>query len=557
VIRRRLRAVWLVVISWGLAFLVALDAGAATAADSAGEAIYLRGVLDSGAPVQATRPATATRVKGEQAACVNCHQRSGMGTTEGNALYLTVPPVTGAYLFHARGATSSEPVLPYLEWMHGNRDPYTDATLARAIREGVDSNGRALGHLMPRYALGDADMASLISYLRRLGSRPSPGVTDQVLHFATIITPGTDARRREAMIEVMEKYFEEKNKFPIGNSAQLRTSGKTEYAKSMFMSHRLWKLHVWDLSGPASTWKDQLAEKLAREPVLAVVSGLGNANWAPVQEFCDDQGLPCLFPNVDAPIDDERFYYSLFFSRGLPLEAALIAGAIADHLPGGEAPKSVVQFFRDGDSGAAAAAALSRELEGHGIAVSSVVLPAGQGGGVAEALRAADRSVPWVLWLRSPDLAALGNADAAPATVYVSGLMGGLENAALRDDWKPRVRMAYPFELPERRAVRLRYPENWFAIRKIAIIDEPMQVDTYLACGMLAETLSHMADNFSQALLVEMLQTAIEKRLFNTGYYPHLTLGRNQHFASKGGYMVRFADARGPRLIADGGWVVP
>jgi hypothetical protein len=27
---------------------------------------------------------------------------------------------------------------------------------------------------------------------------------------------------------------------------------------------------------------------------------------------------------------------------------------------------------------------------------------------------------------------------------------------------------------------------------------EPVQASTYLACGLLAETLSHMADNFSQ-----------------------------------------------------------
>ena len=35
---------------------------------------------------------------------------------------------------------------------------YTEATLARAIREGIDADGRALTFLMPRFALGDADM---------------------------------------------------------------------------------------------------------------------------------------------------------------------------------------------------------------------------------------------------------------------------------------------------------------------------------------------------------------------------------------------------------------
>ena len=235
-----------------------------------------------------------------------------------------------------------------------------------------------------------------------------------------------------------------------------------------------------------------------------------------------------------------------------------MASAITRRAPGAAAPPAVIQVYRAGDSGEAGATALSAELAARGVQVRSIVLPAGASGpGLAAALQAGDRSVPWVLWLRAPDLAALGAAGEAPATVYVSGLMGGLENAPLPEQWKPQVRMAYPFELPERRSIRLRYPENWFAIRKIDIVDEPMQVNTYLACGMLAETLSHMADNFSQALLVEMLQASIERRLFNTGYYPHLTLGRNQHFASKGGYMVRFADARGSRLVADGGWTVP
>lgn len=538
--------------------LAACSVQASTAQDGIGEAIYRHGTLSSGVPVEAVRPGSASAVIGAQAACVTCHQRSGLGTAEGYALYLTVPPITGAYLFHARSATHSEPDLPYVEWMHSNRDPYTDASLARAIRDGVDSNGRALGYLMPRYSLSDGDMAALISYLKNLGSLPSPGVTSETLHFATIITPGTDVRRRRAMIDVMEKYFSDKNTFPIGNSAQLRTSGRTEYAKSMFMSHRLWKLHIWELNGPPSTWKQQLEQDFVRDPVLAVVSGLGGSNWEPVQDFCETRGLPCLFPNVEVPVDDERYYFSLFFSRGLPLEAALISNAIAGRAPGEASAPSVLQIYRAGDSGEAAAAALAQELAPQGVQSKLLVLPAGaSASGIAEVLRSADRSVPWVLWLRSADLAALGDAAAAPATVYVSGLMGGLENAAVPDAWKPHVRMAYPFELPERRAIRLRYPRNWFAIRNIDVVDEPMQVDTYLACGLLAETLSHMADNFSQPLLIEMLQAQIEKRLFNTGYYPRLALGQNQHFASKGGYVVHYADTKGTRLVADGDWIAP
>ena len=526
---------------------------------AAGEAIYLRGVLRSGEPLEAAGKFEGVpSVKGADAACVNCHQRSGLGTSEGYNLYLTVPPITGLYLFHARGATSNEPVLPYLEWMHGNRDPYTEATLARAIRDGVDSQGRPLSPLMPRYALGDADMTALTEYLKQLDVRQNPGVTDTVLHFATIITPDADPAKARAVLDVMQRYFADKNLFPIGASRNMRTSGRTEYAKSMFMSHRLWELHVWELTGPASTWQAQLEQKLAREPVLAVVSGLGGSNWAPVHAFCEKAALPCLFPNADVPVDDNRDFYPLYFSKGVLLEAELIETAINDGRSGGDSPISVRQIYRSGDSGEAAANALAAQLKTRGITVSSRALgtdPAGRD--LADALRDSGMGEVLVLWLRPQDIAALGEAPAAPAKIFMSGLMGGLEHAPLPDSWRKRVRMAYPFDLPEGRRLRMQYALSWFSIKHIPIVDEQVQTDTYIACGLLAETLSHMADNLVQPFLIEMLQSAAERRLFNTGYYPHLVLGRNQHFASKGGYMVHFADSSGPRLVADSDWVIP
>ena len=384
-----------------------------------------------------------------------------------------------------------------------------------------------------------------------------PGVTDAVLHFATVITPDADPVKRRGMLDVMEKYFADKNRFPIGNSRNMRSSGKTEYAKSMFMSHRLWQLHVWELTGPASTWQSQLERRFAEQPVLAAVSGLGGSNWVPVHEFCEKAQLPCLFPNVDVPVDDSRAFYSLYFSKGVLLEAELIAKAISGPVPGG-ARVTVQQIYRAGDSGEAAATALAAALKHRGIEVHGHALQAGgQGQGVSQALRSASDASVLVLWLRPDDLAALGDASAAPASVFVSGLMGGLERSPLPPAWRSRVKMAYPFDLPDRRDLRLRYPLSWFSIQHIPVVDEQVQANTYLACGLLAETLSHMADNLNQPYLVELLQTSIERRLINTGYFPHMVLGWNQHFVSKGGYIVHFADAGGAGLVADSEWVVP
>jgi hypothetical protein len=42
-----------------------------------------------------------------------------------------------------------------------------------------------------------------------------------------------------------------------------------------------------------------------------------------------------------------------------------------------------------------------------------------------------------------------------------------------------------------------------------------------------------------------------------TTIYPHLSLGPGQRFASKGGYIVRFADIRSDKVIEESGWIVP
>ena len=546
--------------SCALLGLLAASAYAQAPQPGTGESIYRHGVLPSGAPLEGTRQAAGLTDRGGDAACIRCHQRSGLGTYEGYNLAVTIPPIAGAYLFHSREATTKEAVLPYIEWMHSNRDPYTDATLARAIREGLDSQGRPLSTLMPRFALSDADMNSLIEYLKQLGSHPVPGVSARELRFATVITPDADPLKRKAMLDVMEHYFGEKNLFPIGNSRELRTSGKTQQAKSMFMSHRLWQLHVWELTGPASTWGAQLDADMMREPVFALLSGLGGGDWTPVHQFCERRELPCLFPNVDAPIDDSRDFYPLYFSRGVRLEADLIAGQIAaktQSLPAAPA-STVLQVYRRGDSGETAAMALAAALKPLGIPVRNQPLAAGAPGkGVGQAVRAAQKSDALVLWLRPADLAGLDEAVAVPASVYVSGLLGGLEHAPLPRTWRGRVRMTYPYELPQKRDLRVRYALSWFSIRHIPVVDEPLQANTYLACGLLAETLSHMSDSLVQPFLVETLQTSVERRLINTGYYPHLALALNQHFASKGGYIVHFAEPEGTKLVADSDWIVP
>jgi mono/diheme cytochrome c family protein len=520
--------------------------------ERAGESIYLRGVLPSGTPLAGSRESGGISTQGRDAACVNCHQRSGLGSKEGD---LFIPAITGEYLFHERAHSGTDPLLHYVEGMHGNRAPYSPVSLARAIREGLDSDGRRLSYLMPRYALNDSDMAALIAYLKQLSVHQSPGITGGVLHFATIFTPDSDAVKRAGVVDVLQHYVIEKNSFPFGPTPKMWTSGKTAFAKSMYMANLRWQLHVWQLTGPAATWRAQLDKHLHDEPVFAVLSGLGGSNWAPVHEFCEQNGVPCLFPNVEVPVVEEGGFYSLYFSKGVLLEAELISDHIAGQDKGSGA--RVDQVYRRGDSGEPAAQALAVALKARGITVRDHALAPGTAGrGLAAALRAAGDTRFLVLWLRPADIAALG-APPARARFYMSGLMSGLEDTPLPGSWRDRTFLAYPFDVPDRRGVRLDYPLGWFTFRHIPIVARQVQVDTYLACSVVSEVLRKLADSYVRAYFIEQLQQELEHRLV-TGYYPHLALSYHERFASKGGYIAHFAPAAsGSHLVADGDWTVP
>jgi Cytochrome c len=532
-----MRTAWLVGVTCAL-LAVAGSYGASPAPDrvdaGVGEPIYLLGMLPSGTPLEGTQSRVGVHLRGADAGCVNCHQRSGLGSHEGNS---SIPPITGDYLFRPS--------------QHGSRSAYTYTTLARAIRSGLDSEGRELSDLMPRFDLDDASMAALIAYLRQLTPRHLPGVTEGVLHVATVVTPDADPIKRRGVLDVLEHYVAEKNSSP-----SMGGPGMAAHGKSMGLTNRRWQLHVWTLTGAPQTWRAQLDRQFTVQPVFAVLSGLGGAEWAPVHEFCEQHAVPCLFPNVEVPVVSDQDFYSVYFSKGVLLEANLIANSIVSGRTPAD-PVAVRQIYHRGDSGEEAAAALTAALRKHNVAVSSEALPAGTTPrALSEALSRGSASSILVLWLRPRDISVLAHLKPPATRVYLSGLMSGLESTPLPADWRTRVVMSYPFELPQRRGVQLDYPLGWFSFRHIPVVDSRAQVDTFLACSLFTDALNLMADQVSPAYLIEQLQVLLEHRTI-TAYYPRLTLGTHQHFASKGGYIVHFGAPQGTALIADSPWTVP
>jgi len=511
-----------------------------------GESIYRQGVLSSGTTIRAERE-PGISIEGAEAACVNCHRRSGLGSAEGR---YKIPPITGKYLFRPSGNNIESSSISYLKGVQSNRTAYTDAALVRAIRDGVNPDGRDLSFLMPRFKLNDEEMNSLISYLKGLSNNQVPGVTDDTLHFATVITPDSDPIKRQGMLDVLDHYFASHNAF-------YRESPKLHATRGiMYRVNTKWQLHVWELTGPPDTWERQLHKHLVTEPVFAVISGIGGKSWAPVHQFCEHESVPCLFPNVDLPVVAEKDFYSIYFSKGVLLEAELISKRIEDERSKAGL-QGVIQVFRKGDIGEDAANLVSNRMVTQHMAVANHVLaednPRQE---LLELLKKAEPDSVIILWLRPQDLAALPPTTEPRQLVLISGLMGSLESLRLPADWRNSTSMAYPLDLPDRRRIRMNFATSWFRIQHIAVVDEHVQTDTYLACNILAETLGEMLDVFVRDYLVERVEDMLN-HVTATGYYPRLGLAPGQRFASKGGYLVHFADPEGSRLLADGDWMVP
>jgi len=510
----------------------------------AGQRLYRDGVLPSGALLRGDRDGGLV-TEGRGAACANCHRRSGMGSQEGS---VAIPAITGSALFRP---SLQDPLVNGVSSLRGApaaRTAYDDASLARAIRDGIGRDGRPLSYLMPRFHLDEKTMASLIAYLRGLSRlRQRWGNGDDALHFATIVTPDADAARRRGMLDVLRVMF------AMDDPSAPRGAGPDAGTSLGRSAGRTWLLHVWELRGAPGTWEQQLRERFRAQPVFAVVSGAGGTTWEPVQRFCELEQIPCLLPNVDLPPATADGFYSVYFNGGVRLEARLMAKEIRDRMPG---LRRVVQLFRREDIGKDAAAALAAELRDTGLRIVNRALDAS---GFSSSAPLADSTSgdAIVLWLRPADLTALPRGGPRGTLAIASGLMGGLEHAPLPEAWRARAELTYPFELPGARAARMDYPLGWLRIHGIQLQDERIQTDTYLACVILSDLLVAMHGYFSPDYLLERLESGLDHRLVN-GYYPRLALAPGQRFASKGARMVRFAQPVGGTRLQDvSGWVVP
>ena len=495
---------------------------------AAGRRLYREGRLPSGALVAAHVEGDVP-IDGGQFTCQSCHRRSGMGTSEGGRV---VPALAGPLLF-APDAQRARPA-------------YTEELLARALRSGVDAAGRHLDPLMPRYDVSDADVASLAAYLRLIGSRASPGTENDTLRFATVVADDVPPAVQQAMLDVLNAYFSEKN---AQTRQEARRSLVPHAPRQALNPYLAWSLDVWRLSGPPQAWRAQMEARYRERPAFALISGAASGPWGPVHDFCEDNQVPCLLPNTDLPPASESGYYSLYFSGGLRLEAEILAGDIAQ----GQVGTEVVQVLGRGDPRAAfAAAALEEALGRRGGRARRLVIDGDAEGAFELRPMLESGASAVVLWLPAATIRQVApplSARTAPHLYFSSGLLGG-DWSAVPERLRDRSSVVHLLRLPSERDPPLERYRAWARGRGLRVAAEGLQAQTYFACLAAGDGSKHLGRFPFREFFLDLLDHDAGLTAY-LPLYPRGTQGPGQRFLARGGYVVDLSHRREPR------WVVP
>lgn len=500
--------------------------------------------------------------------CASCHRPSGFGGSEGGEY---VPTITGPVLF---GATDKDldrrnrHFNRFFKDKHPSkfdvrvrlprmRPAYTQATLGRALREGVDAAGQPLSASMPRYQLDEDTLADLSAYLETLSVAPSPGVSDDTLHLATIVSTGVPPEERAAVLDTIRAFTQWYNEDIRGQMAHPGFS--PSYRSDFQQSFRQWKMHVWELRGGPETWTAQLQKYYSEQPVFAVVSGLVDGPWQTVDAFCEDQALPCVFPNTELPnLDGAENGNSIYFSRGLTLEAEALARWLSQQ----PNIKTVCQLTFSQPEGTVPARAFQQAMKNQLPNVDLLQVNADSKTSVTKALAAAalEPMDVLIIWPGSEAQAVIDALNANPPSASMIVLPSFAMSAAqesLSSELMNKVRVTFPYEQPTAYHPRQYRVWAWFRTRRIPLDYVRLQLQTFYTMTEVQFAVDDLINDFYRDFLIENIERLAEAKL-NPGIYPSLALGPGQRFASKGAFIMALEPGEGLASyhpVSD--WIVP
>jgi Periplasmic binding protein len=260
--------------------------------EAAGRALFLTGRTNQSEPY-AIIGAADVKVRATAIPCASCHGRDGHGKAERG---IVPPNIT----WPALSAPYGEP--------GRHRPPYSDATVVRAVTMGLDAGGNRLDPVMPRFQLAATDAASLLAYLKRLGTLPEPGLNEHRLTLGIVLDPDD----REAG-PLLSAYFGNLNHDGgvFGRQLELRIE------------------HPPPGEGSGRT----TAQLINSDTIFTVLAPEIAGDERAAVEAADADGMPVVGPLTPDVQTAPRSRYVFYLNGGMAAEARALAGFAAT-LPG-------------------------------------------------------------------------------------------------------------------------------------------------------------------------------------------------------------------------------
>ncbi len=183
-----------------LSWIDRIAAGELTELEAAGKRIYTEGINRQGREFDALVGETDVALPSTTLPCAGCHGKNAEGGEEGG---VRPPPLAWSYLSKHYGHAHA----------NGRRhQAFTTASFARNLREGLDPGDNRLDTTMPRYALTDADIEALVSYLKLISAETAQGISESSIRIGTLVPrSGPLAGAGEAMLAALKFHIDRQN----------------------------------------------------------------------------------------------------------------------------------------------------------------------------------------------------------------------------------------------------------------------------------------------------------------------------------------------------------
>ena len=484
-------------------------ASALTPQEESGRAIFQDGESSFG-DVFGARLGMGTQVlPGAAVRCANCHGADGLGRPEGGVRPANI--------------TWSELAKPYGHVHETGRrhSAFDEASLRRALTEGVDPEGNPLDGAMPRFNITKRDFQALVAYLRKLETLRDPGVGADTVRIGTLLpSTGRFGELGRAVRGILRAYFDEVNghggvygrrlELVVADYPEDRASARSELRKLVLEGE------VFALLSPFVPGVEEDLGLLANEAKIPVVG--------PLSLLGDD------------PHTVNRYVFHLLSGIGELAEALAVHVASATQLKA----QPAVLLHSESASGVAVVDAVEERLKAQGwVELSRVGFDPGlfDARALAQTLKARGARAVFLL-APGLDVSALAREAVESGNVPELLLPGPLAPRSVLDlppAFEGRILLAYPTLPTDQKPDALRDYARLFQKDDLARSYQTSQVPAYSSAVLLVRMLEQIGRDLTREKLISVLEST---HGFESGLLPALSFNSRRRVGAPGGYVV-------------------